>query len=67
MTVPCWYGDAEHRPTLGSCPATCGGGTTHAERQGDGVERRYCSDHSYWRALDVGRQRLRALRADELP
>ena len=68
MTAPdlCWYGTAEHRPTMAFCPASCDSATTHAERQGDGFLRRYCDAHAYWRAHDVGRRHVRALRPDEL-
>jgi hypothetical protein len=51
---------------MSSCPASCAGEVTHAERQGDGVQRFYCSGHALWRTQDVGRQRVRTLRSDEV-
>ena len=62
----CWYGAADHRPSMSFCPPACNGPTTHAELQGDGRLHRYCDEHAHWRARDVGRQRLRLLRPDEL-
>ena len=64
--MTCWYANAANRPRMSSCPGTCKGAATHAERQGDGIQRYYCSDHAHWRAGDVGRQHLRVLREDEL-
>jgi hypothetical protein len=62
----CWYGSADHRPRMSSCPASCDGSAeTHAERLLDGVHY-YCDEHAHWRARDVGRQQLRRLRPDEL-
>ena len=62
----CWYGTADHRPTMAVCPVECDSSPMHAERQGDGLLRRYCEAHAYWRAHDVGRRHVRPLRADEL-
>lgn len=63
----CWYGAVDHRPTMGFCPGSCDGANTHAERQADGLLRRYCDAHAYWRAHDVGKRHVRPLRLDELP
>jgi hypothetical protein len=65
--MPCWYAAADHRPWANTqCPAACGGGISHAERQADGSQHFYCKDHAYWRSSDVRTGRVRPLRADEL-
>ena len=63
---PCWYADGDRRPAISRCPAACNGRPTHAERQGDGIQRFYCEGHAHWRASDVGKRFLRPLRAGEL-
>jgi hypothetical protein len=66
QSTVCWYADPARRPSLGRCPATCNGAPTHAERRADGSQRLYCEAHAYWRASEVGRHHLRALRPGEI-
>ena len=64
--APCWYAASERRPWISRCPATCNGPTTHAERRADGAQRFYCEGHAFWRTSEIGKGRLRLLRAGEL-
>ena len=65
VDAACWYAAATRRPSISRCPRACNGAPTHAERQGDGVQRFYCDAHAYWRGQEAGRSRLRLLEAGE--
>jgi hypothetical protein len=45
----CWYAEATHRPSIGSCPAACHGPATFAERVAAGHQHTYCDTHAVWR------------------
>ena len=66
-TMNCWYGDPEHRPTIGWCPPSCNGPPTHSERSGNGDQLVYCEAHAYWRRKTIGLPLVRRLQTGKQP